>query len=102
MTAVFCGWTSAERRRKLTGLSGAKFARLRSTAFFGPLVVAEGEEHEEQLPEAEPTLEQRLQLAHDATAEREHADHEDDALRDRHPGAEVGQVVLHRQDHEGA
>src|SRR5262249_15377475 len=30
MTAGLCGKTSAERRRKETGVSGAKFARLRS------------------------------------------------------------------------
>jgi hypothetical protein len=42
------------------------------------------------------------QLADDAAAEGQHADHEDHALHDGHPGAELRQVVLHGDDDRGA
>ena len=41
-------------------------------------------------------------LADDAAAERQHAGDEDHALDHRHPLAEPGQILLHRDDHEGA
>src|SRR5215218_2649412 len=47
-----------------------------------------------------PAAEQGLQLADDAAAEQEHAEHEDDALDDRDPGAQRREVILHRGDHE--
>src|SRR5262245_27888272 len=40
------------------------------------------------------------ELADNAAAERHHADHEDHALRHGHPGAELREVVLHRDDDE--
>src|SRR5262245_5917093 len=45
---------------------------------------------------------QPAQLAHHPAAERQHADHEDHALRHRHPGAELGEIVFHRDDDERA
>src|SRR2546425_13338833 len=37
---------------------------------------------------------QPSQLADHSAPEAEHADHEDHALHDRHPGADLGEVVL--------
>src|SRR5262245_60308918 len=47
-------------------------------------------------------LQPTAELADDASAERQHADYEDHALRHCHPGAELCQVVLHRDDDERA
>jgi hypothetical protein len=41
-------------------------------------------------------------LADDAAAEGQHADHEDRALNHRHPLPESSEIVLHGDDHEGA
>ena len=40
-------------------------------------------------------------LADDAAAEEQDAGDEDDALNDRHPLPETGQILLHGDDHEG-
>src|SRR5688572_10232678 len=47
-------------------------------------------------------LQQPAQLADETAAEGQHAHHEDDALHDGDPGAELREVVLHRQHHERA
>lgn len=55
---------------------------------------------------AGPCLQRRADpLGRDADetlAEGQYADHEDHAQDDREPGAESGQVILHRDDHQGA
>jgi hypothetical protein len=43
-----------------------------------------------------------LDLADNAAAEGKHAGDEDHALHHRHPGAELGKLVLHRDDDERA
>ncbi|OYU92014.1 MAG: hypothetical protein CFE29_04000 [Bradyrhizobiaceae bacterium PARB1] len=45
---------------------------------------------------------QMRDLADNAAAKGQHADHEDHALDHRHPLAKAGQILLHSDDHEGA
>src|SRR6267143_6846730 len=67
---------------------------LRATG--GAMFISDSAEFLQRLPD------QPSQLAHHAPAEGEHADHEDHALHHGHPGADLGEVVLHRDDDEGA
>src|SRR5271169_5993243 len=53
-------------------------------------------------PYLAPRREVARNEADDATAEEQHAKHEDDALNDGDPGAELGQVMLHRRQKKGS
>src|SRR5882672_199590 len=54
------------------------------------------------VPKLQRPLQHAREFAHHAAAKRQHANDENHALHDRDPGAELGQVVFHRDDDRGA